>query len=558
MSCSTQRTYWPSPQDYSEAIQTPRLSFDDPELRDGVVETTSLGLPRCMSGNYASVFCFQCPSRKVAVRCFLHDTPDQQLRYRAISSYVLNDDLPYTVPFEYLENGIRLNGKRFPLLKMEWVDGITINQFISQNLSNSVSLKLLASYFKQMTLELHRAGIAHGDLQHDNIMFAHDELRLVDYDGMFVPALNAMGANELGHPNYQHPSRSSTHFGVHLDNFSAWIIYTSIQALSKDPSLWRILNGGNDCLLFRQADFTAPSQSQAFKLLENHPNELIRRNAFIIKRLLDLPLDQTPPLDTAFEIQPPSIKFVSGVHAVAPDLCEKNSEKSHTFQVQPGIPSLVKPTATHSASTSIAKITPHKQIQVFVPGLINCFVNPNEAIRWAVDRQFTPNISPNNSLVAELIVIVAMLGAAACMFSRTVPLTGLIYPELLTLVLFSLSLKLWSMRRKLMKYLWQQHPNSRFAAAALTNHRLIVSTRGSHIYNMPIPTIAEIVWPQGLHGPAVVNAVERDGFQKFAFKKGRFVQVGKLSSLEISGLRIEDTEALVKALPSNWKASRPL
>jgi len=166
------RIYWPSPQDYSEAVQTPRASFADEELRAGAVETTPLGLPRCMSGNFASVFCFRSQTRKIAVRCFLHNVPDQQTRYSAISKYVLSDDLPYTVPFEYLEKGVLISGDWYPILKMEWVDGVTLNQFISENLSSNAALKLLASYFKQMTLELRRGGIAHGDLQHDNILFS--------------------------------------------------------------------------------------------------------------------------------------------------------------------------------------------------------------------------------------------------------------------------------------------------------------------------------------------------------------------------------------------------
>ena len=45
-----------------------------------------------------------------------------------------------------------------------------------------------------MTADLERHGIAHGDLQHGNLLVAADgTFRLVDYDGMYVPALRGEG-----------------------------------------------------------------------------------------------------------------------------------------------------------------------------------------------------------------------------------------------------------------------------------------------------------------------------------------------------------------------------
>jgi len=91
--------------------------------------------------------------------------------------------------------------------------------------------------------EMRFAGIAHGDLQHGNIIMCNHELRLVDYDGMYVPAMKNFMASELGHPNYQHPARAPHHFGPYLDNFSAWVIYASIKALQVDPLLLDQLGG---------------------------------------------------------------------------------------------------------------------------------------------------------------------------------------------------------------------------------------------------------------------------------------------------------------------------
>lgn len=295
------RQFWPSPQDYSEAVQTAAASFVDEELRQGRVETTNLDLPRSVSGNFATVFCFRCPQRKVAVRCFLHNIPHQQERYHAISQYVLNDGLPCTVPFEYVPKGIKIHGEWYPILKMEWVEGVTLKQFIETNLGNSMALNLLGSYFKEMTLSLTRCGVAHGDLQHDNIMISSDELRLVDYDGMYVPALSGRTASELGHPNYQHPHRCEKDFGPHLDNFSAWVIYASLKALSRDPSLWPKLNANGECLLFRRSDFEHREVSQAFALLTNHSDAHVRYCSSQIFDWLDQPLESVPCLANACE-----------------------------------------------------------------------------------------------------------------------------------------------------------------------------------------------------------------------------------------------------------------
>ena len=47
---------WPTPQDYREAVQAPGLAFADPDLRAARAETDRLGLPRPVTGGFASVY----------------------------------------------------------------------------------------------------------------------------------------------------------------------------------------------------------------------------------------------------------------------------------------------------------------------------------------------------------------------------------------------------------------------------------------------------------------------------------------------------------------------
>lgn len=288
---------WPTPQDYNEAIQNPSISFSDAELKAGEAETNASGLPRPVSGAFASVYHFNCQDRQWAVRCFLHRIEDQQRRYEELSRFISNDDLECTVPFAFLSEGIRIHGQWYPLLKMEWVQGQTLHMFIQENLSLTGAIADLAQRFKTLCMDLQHAGIAHGDLQHGNIMVLRDgRLRLVDYDGMFVPALRGMPSNELGHRNYQHPGRQKFHFGPYLDNFSAWVIYCSLYVVAEHPEFWHRLSGGDECMLFRQADFIDPLSSPVFALLEHQQNQSIAALAKTVRYLCTLAIEQVPAL----------------------------------------------------------------------------------------------------------------------------------------------------------------------------------------------------------------------------------------------------------------------
>ncbi len=269
--------WWPSPQDYNEAVQNPHVNLFDEELRSGLVYLDHMGLPRPVTGAFATVYRLKCGSRDVALRCFLNDITDQERRYALISDFVQYDELPYTVSFEFLTHGIQIAGRWLPVLKMEWVEGTALDHYILANLHNSKRLSQLAASFLEMMSHLGSAGVAHGDLQHGNILvLPNHELRLVDYDGMFVPSMRGMTSHEIGHRNYQHPARTAAHFDNYLDNFSAWLIYASIVGLQMDSTLWDQLAAGDDCLLFHKSDFLNPLQSPAFTAFESHTRPELR------------------------------------------------------------------------------------------------------------------------------------------------------------------------------------------------------------------------------------------------------------------------------------------
>jgi hypothetical protein len=287
---------WPTPQDYNEALQNPRIAFAREELQVATVEQNELGLPKPTTGAFASVYRLRRSANTWAIRCFLGNIADRAVRYEKLTEFIMNDSLPYTVPFEFIQRGINITGHWHPIVKMDWVPGVTLDVGVQSLRSAPQQLDNLAARFLRMCHDLRDAGVAHGDLQHGNILIHSGELFLVDYDGMFVPALDGMHSNELGHPSYQHPARTADKFGVNTDNFSSWLIYASLRILALDTTLIDTLNAGIDQLLFTRSDLLNPQRSKTFFVLENHQDELIVSWAQSIRFLLSLRLDQVPEL----------------------------------------------------------------------------------------------------------------------------------------------------------------------------------------------------------------------------------------------------------------------
>ena len=128
---------------------------------------------------------------------------------------------------------------------------------------------------------------------------------MVDYDCMFVPGLEGLKSNEVGHKNYQHPKRSAKDFGPHLDNFSTWCIYLSLMALGSEPSLWKLLDAGEENLLFKKQDLESPTNSKTFRILEDLADEKIKIIAENFRKTLNSSdLKLVPHLSTTFSVKP--------------------------------------------------------------------------------------------------------------------------------------------------------------------------------------------------------------------------------------------------------------
>jgi hypothetical protein len=140
--------------------------------------------------------------------------------------------------------------------------------------------------------------MAHGDLQHGNVLVTPGgDLKLIDYDGMFVPAFTGLPSLEDGHPNYQHPCRQADNFGPQLDNFSAWSVYLSLVAVARDRTAWETFGFGDDCLALRRADYVRPSGSPAFAAFGAAADDDVRKMGAFVRSLLAHEPERLPALE---------------------------------------------------------------------------------------------------------------------------------------------------------------------------------------------------------------------------------------------------------------------
>lgn len=243
------------------------------------------GLPVMTIGNFAVVFKMQdIKTGKVyALKCFHREQTNRKEYYQLISEELNKEHLfygtqntstTYLIHFQYYDKEIFVDtggeDSLFPVLLMEWVDGMTLDNYIRQSLNNKQQLQDITCRFSRMAKWLLSQKFAHGDLKPDNILVRFDgSLVLVDYDGMYVPTMNGRKSLELGSPNYRHPQRTENDFNEHIDDFSIANILLSLKAISLDPSLYLTFATG-DKLLFEEKDYQRINENAVIPQLNKY------------------------------------------------------------------------------------------------------------------------------------------------------------------------------------------------------------------------------------------------------------------------------------------------
>lgn len=286
-------TSWPSHTDYQDAIQNPHICFEAEDLKVSEVGCDMLGLPKVMSGNFACVYSVTTGGQRYAIRCFVRQVLGQQGRYARLSQNLCGLGLPCMVTFDFILRGIKVKNEWYPIVKMQWVDGLPLNQHVEECYDKPDTMRDLAAKWRVLMKGLRENLIAHGDLQHGNVMVTTEgEFRLVDYDGMFTTAFRGKSP-ELGHINFQHPRRTPDYYNEDLDNFAALVIYTSFLALASEPELFKKFYTGDNLLLL-SADYRNPTQSETFKRLKENKDPKVQQLATLLERLCMLDVSKVP------------------------------------------------------------------------------------------------------------------------------------------------------------------------------------------------------------------------------------------------------------------------
>ncbi len=299
--------HWPLASQFSAMLQRPELAFRDPGLKRYHIERDRFGQPRPWTGAFAVVYKGIPPHSgpPMAVRVFTTASPERRERYDAISAYLRARRVTCLVDFEYRDESVRAAGHAgwFPLILMDWVQGETLYKWVGARCRDGhrEALTAAAARWIDVVAELEEAGITHGDLQHANVMVtAGHELKLVDYDGMCVPALVGRRNLEVGVKPYQHPDRNeNTLLSPTLDRFSAMAIYVALKALAADPGLWMkyVEEPQYDKLLFRNDDIATPEASLLVGELMHSPDPDVRDLVEqLVQQMPRMPLDRLPSL----------------------------------------------------------------------------------------------------------------------------------------------------------------------------------------------------------------------------------------------------------------------
>ena len=241
------------------SVENKNVLVLDEHAKNGTFRKDARGRLIAYSGGFSVVFPYEAPDGTMwAFRCWHSDINNTQKRYEIISDAIKKANLPFLGEFNYIKEGVNVEGKIYPTTRMRWINGITIKDYICKNKHSKELLNQLAENFLKMTQALHEKSLAHGDLQHGNILVDNNhQLFLVDYDSFYCPKLNGEEDTVTGLPDYQHPARiNNKSVSEKLDYFSELIIYLSIRAIAEAPSLvdkYKVEDA--DRLLFSKEDY---------------------------------------------------------------------------------------------------------------------------------------------------------------------------------------------------------------------------------------------------------------------------------------------------------------
>ena len=268
---------YPLISEYVRAIQDASNNLD--ELAHLVPVLDDHGEPYRSSGAFAVVFKMkdEQTGKCYALKCFTEEQEGRAEAYRQIADELEFVDSSYITSVKYLDKEIFVDSSceedEFPVLLMDWIDGETMETYIAENYQDNYAMAMLCYRFCKMAAWLRSQPFAHGDIKPDNIMVRPDgNLTLVDYDGMFVPAMKGQKSPTIGTKDFSHPLRTVDDFDETIDDFALASIALSLKVIALKPSLLDEY-GAADRLLFSAEDYRDLSKSKVLAALQELMND---------------------------------------------------------------------------------------------------------------------------------------------------------------------------------------------------------------------------------------------------------------------------------------------
>ena len=263
---------YPLISEYLASIRDAKDNLD--KLSHLVPVLDKYGEPYRSSGAFAVVFKMkdEQTGKFYALKCFTEEQEGRAEAYRQIAEELEFVGSSYITSVKYLEKELFVDSncedEEFPVLLMDWIEGETMEMYVAANYMDNYAMSMLCYRFCKMAAWLRSQSFAHGDIKPDNIMVRPDgTLTLVDYDGMFVPAMKGQKSPTVGTKDFSHPLRTIDDFDETIDDFALASIALSLKALSLDSSLLQSY-GASDRLLFSASDYLDLSKSKTMTALQ--------------------------------------------------------------------------------------------------------------------------------------------------------------------------------------------------------------------------------------------------------------------------------------------------